>query len=351
VEGFGDLVADRSRVVLVGAAALGVAFGRRARAATDPVAPSFADNDKLAFLQNFADMTSDSQIGVVGGSTLTAGATWISHYPTGDNADFIDPQGHDIPFGIDGTGAGNDYLTIRAQQGYTSNDYTGNYSEGALSSMDSSGNGFAQEYGYFEVSMWVPHVSGATNNDDPNTWPAFFLQSRQTGTEIDVTESYGNYNSGPNQSPVGNPNISQMTVHDFANETATQSTVSEPSMTSGFHTYGVDVEPTGISFYYDRQEVWSTPFIADAATPFYVLIDNALGGGSYNNSTGTGYNWDLTANPSDLEVQYVAVWASPSSPNYASVPEPGSGILFFGGASMLALRRRRGPRFLSPNSR
>jgi hypothetical protein len=331
------------KLAAVAAAALCASLGRGAWAqSTGPSAPSFGANYHLAFLQNFQQMTSDSQIGVVGGTTLTPGATWISHYPTGDNADFIDPQGHDVPFGIDGTGAGNNYLTIRTQQGYTANNYTGNYSEGALSSMDASGNGFAQKYGYFEASIWTPHVSGATNNDDPNTWPAFFLQSRQTGAEIDVTESYGNYNAGPNQSPAGNPNFDQMTVHDFANGTATQSTVNEPTMTTGFNTYGVDIEPTGITFYYDRQLVWSTPMIANAATPFSLVLDNALGGGSYNNATGTAYNWDLTANPSDMEVQYVAAWASPDSPDYLAAPEPGSlALAVVGGAWMLATPRRR----------
>jgi hypothetical protein len=28
------------------------------------------------------------------------------------------------------------------------------------------------------------------------------------------------------------------------------------------------------------------------------------------------YDWNLTPNPSDLRVAYVAVWASPNSPNY-----------------------------------
>jgi hypothetical protein len=342
LEEFGEFVGFKSKAVVAGAATLGGALCGYARAAlTDPVAPLFGSDYKLAFSQNFAAMTSDSQIGVVAGSTLTPGNTWISHYPTGDNADFIDPQGHDIPFGIDGPGAGNNYLTIRTQQGYTANPYTGNYSEGALSSMDSSGNGFAQQFGYFEVSMWVPHITGATNNDDPNTWPAFFLQSRTNGTEIDVTESYGNYGTGKNQNPAGNPNISQMTVHDYANNTATQAVVSEPTMTTGFHQYGVDVEPTGITFYYDRNEVWETPFIADAATPFYVLVDNALGGGNHNNADGSDYNWNLTANPSDLEVQYVAVWASPDSPNYLSVPEPTGVMVAAVGASSLLVRRRR----------
>jgi len=51
----------------------------------------------------------------------------------------------------------------------------------------------------------------------------------------------------------------------------------------------------------------------------YIMVDLALGGGTYNNPTGTGYNWSFTANPSDLLVQYVAVWASPNSPNFSKL--------------------------------
>ena len=37
---------------------------------------------------------------------------------------------------------------------------------------------------------------------------------------------------------------------------------------------------------------------------------------AYNNATGTGYAWSFTTIPSDLFVRYVAVWASPNSPNF-----------------------------------
>jgi hypothetical protein len=332
----------RPKLLTASGAAAGLMIcGSSVASSTDPSVPAFAPSDQLTFIQNFSQMTSDSQLGITSGSTITSGDTWFPHYPGGDNADFIPPEGHDIPFGIDGTGAGSNYLTIRAaSQGTVENNFTGTYTEGALSSMDHNGNGFSQEYGYFEVSMWVPHVSGATNNDAPNSWPSFWLDSAKNGTEIDATESYGNWGTGPNQSPAGNPNYTQFGVHDWSKGTGTGSYVNEPDMTSGFHLYGVDVEPTGVNFYYDRQLIWSTPFIADDATPFYILLDNALGGGNYNNATGTGYNWDLTAADSDLQVQYVAAWASPYSPNFVATPEPSSFCLLLIGYPLLTRRRR-----------
>jgi hypothetical protein len=48
----------------------------------------------------------------------------------------------------------------------------------------------------------------------------------------------------------------------------------------------------------------------------FLLLNLALGGGTHNNAAGDDYDWNLTPNPSDLRVAYVAVWASPNSPNY-----------------------------------
>ena len=291
-----------------------------------PTPPPWGANYQQVFYQDFTSMTSDAQIKVNGGYTLNSGSVWISHYSNGlDDSDFINPIGHDLPFGIDGTGSGANYLTIRAQPDASNanNNWSGTYTTGTLSSMDVSGNGFSQKYGYFEASIWVPNTPGATNNDDPNTHPAFWLLSHGPGAgggscEIDATESYGNWGTGPNQNPAGNPNFSSMTWHDWFASTSKygQSYVNEPNMSTGFHLYGVDVEPTSIMWYYDRQQVWSAPSYPDAQVPLGVLLDLGLGGGNYNNSDNTGYNWNLTGNPSDMKVQYVAVWASPSSPNF-----------------------------------
>ncbi|MDB5327202.1 MAG: exsH 1 [Phycisphaerales bacterium] len=243
------------------------------------------------------------------------GSTWVAHKPDGgDWFAFSDPAGKLSPFDVDSDG-----LTIRVQKNGDPNNGFNGYTGGLLSSLDHDGNGFAQQYGYFEVSMQTP--------GGPNTWPAFWLLSRNglvnpsiDVAEVDVTESYGNYGAGPNNSPAGDPNVTTAAWHQW-NANGTQSSDGHPvevgGFSTGYHTYGVDIEPTGLTYYVDRQVAWTAPIFEAAKQPMYVLLDLALGGGSYNNAAGTGYDWNLTPAINDLHVQYVSVWASPASPNYS----------------------------------
>jgi beta-glucanase (GH16 family) len=301
-----------------------------------PSAPSFASNYQMVWDQNFSAMTTQSQLNAVAGSSMGTG-TWVCHTPwNGDWFPFADPTGTTNPFSV-----GNGYLDIRVQQNAsTSNGFDG-YTGGLLCSMDKYANGFAQKYGYFEASMKTP--GGA------NTWPAFWLCSNAiangNSAELDVTESYGNWGAGKNNSPAGNPNYTEATWHQWLgaggqNSNGASELVSNPGLTAGYHTYGVDVEPTGISWYVDRQKFWTSPIFDAANQPLYVLLNLALGGGNYNNSNGTGYNWALTPSPSDLDIKYVAVWASPNSPNYIASPEPAS-VALLGLALLPALGLRR----------
>jgi beta-glucanase (GH16 family) len=261
------------------------------------------------FLQDFTTMATLS----VNPSTMGTG-TWIAHTPSSqDWFTFIDPVDNFDPFGI-----GDGQLTIRvAKRGYGDpNNWFAGYSGGLLSSMDGAGNGFAQQFGFFEASMWCP--------GGPNTWPAFWLLDRPSlitsgtaGAEIDIVEEYGNWGTPPNDLQ---PDNYTTTWHRWANgngsDEAQGSSVSEPGLTAGYHRFGVDIEPDTIVWYYDRTEVWSASTYDEAKRPMFVLLNLALGGGTYNNATATGYDWNLTPNPSDLRVDYVAVWASPNSPNY-----------------------------------
>jgi beta-glucanase (GH16 family) len=284
-----------------------------------PGPPSFGSNYQLVFGQDFTSMSS-----LAVNATNMGSGTWVAHTPLNqDWFTFENPTSAYHPFNV-----GNGYLTIRVQQdGNDPNNWFGGFSGGLLSSLDEKGNGFSQQYGYFECSMWTPGT--------PNSWPAFWLMSAPGVSnnnlpiaEIDVSESFGNWGTGPNQNPPGNPNLNQETWHQWNSYNSGGSQIASgtsynpyPGMTSGFHTYGVDVEPSGITWYIDRQQVWSAPIFAEAKEPLYIMIDLALGAGNYNNSSGTGYNWALTPALTDLKIQYVAVWASPSSPNYGG-PTP-----------------------------
>jgi fibronectin type 3 domain-containing protein len=315
----------------VAVSGLGLSLIASTAKASIPGAPSWGSNYALVFSQDYTAMTSLSQVGVSSSMTLGTGNVWIAHTPTNsDWFDFISPNGNYDPFGV-----GSGYLDIRAQQnGSLTNNFDG-YTSGLLSSVDQSGNGFAQEYGYFECTMWTP--GGA------NTWPAFWLldqphvanpSANPYSTEIDITESYGN----------GSPNADTTTWHLWNGSSNPSNALStaESGMTSGYHQYGVDIEPSGLTFYFDRQAIWTVPVSSlpsstMLAKPMYLLLDLALGGGTYNNVTNNGYNYALTPNPSDLKVQYVAVWASPASPNYPAPPGAPTGLTATAGNQVVEL--------------
>jgi hypothetical protein len=301
----------RQLLILV---ALATAIPAIGSAQSIPAAP-FPDY-RLTFAQDFSTMKTLADLKVY--TTPLAGSyylhvgnrqgTWIAHKP--DHEDwftFIDPVDNYNPFGV-----GDGHLTIRvAKRGYGDpKNAFGGYSGGILSSMDSAGNGFAQQYGYFEASMWC--------SGDRNTWPGFWLLSapsllnRSLDTaELDIVEEYGNW--GPAEHP--DPEWLQATWHVWGEKKHLSDSHAEreATLTKGYHQFGVDVEPDFITCYYDRQKVWQAPTFESARSPMFVMINLALGGGTNNNAAHDGYDWSLTPNPSDLKVLYVAVWSSPAT--------------------------------------
>jgi beta-glucanase (GH16 family) len=75
------------------------------------------------------------------------------------------------------------------------------------------------------------------------------------------------------------------------------------SLSSGYNTFGVLVEPKETSFYLNRKEVWSTPTPPEYTQPLYLLVDLAIGGGWPDNK--------LTS-PQRMDVQYVRVYQAMS---------------------------------------
>ena len=103
------------------------------------------------------------------------------------------------------------------------------------------GGGFSQRYGYFEMRAELP--------PGPGVWPAFWLNSnqpkgdKQPGVEIDVIEYYGQF-----------PDAYHSAVHVWDKVDPKQSreldhvtSVPSGTLSSGFHTFGVDVEPDWIT--------------------------------------------------------------------------------------------------------
>ncbi|MBN1844174.1 MAG: glycoside hydrolase family 16 protein [Sedimentisphaerales bacterium] len=229
---------------------------------------------RLTFDEDFKEPLSVSAWG--------PGTRWIAHTPyAGDFGDarFADPQ-EDFPFTI-----ANGILRIEARK-----DEKG-WRAGLLSSMDRQGNGFAQQYGYFEMRAKLPKGAGV--------WPAFWLlgapQLRDkslTQIEIDVLEAYG-----------VNPNVMWTTVHLWhpdGKHSGDGKPFCVPGMTDGFHTYGVMVDQDFLTFYYDGAELWKVKTPDQARVPLYILVDLALGG---------GWPIDQTPNPSYMYVDYVRAYA------------------------------------------
>jgi len=251
-------------------------------------------NYRLTWDQDFTRM---SRLDV---SPWGPNTTWIAHKPDHEDwCNFIDPQGPYEPFNV-----GNGFLTIRYQT------LGGKQTGGILSSVDPSGKGFSQKYGYFEMSAKLP--------PGPQTWPAFWLldvpslvDRKMSAHELDILEQYGN------------SSIIHSTLHYWSNSNSTpnwgrEKTSRQCGYQTGFHTYGLDIQEDYLTFYFDRVATWQTenniPTFPDKYNrPMFVLVNLAY------------YNWnshserkrttsDTVApsssamDPQDMQIEYVRVW-------------------------------------------
>lgn len=168
---------------------------------------------------------------------------------------------------------------------------TGIWRAGLLSSVDSKGQGFSQQYGYLEMRAKFPK--------GPGTWPAFWLlgvpelvsRGKVTQIEIDVVGQYG---VGPNA-----PHTTVRLWYPGGRHWADGKPSIVEGMTDDFHRYGVSVNETDIVFYYDGVELRRVRRPEEAKVPLYILVDLALGG---------GWPMDSTPNPSFMYVDYVRAY-------------------------------------------
>jgi beta-glucanase (GH16 family) len=210
---------------------------------------------------------------------------WIAHTPwSGDfgAAAFANPQ-PDFPFTVkDGV------LRIEARK-----DENGKWRSGLLASADPWGDGFSQMYGYFEARMKLPK--------GPGTWPAFwFAESVPKGSpptisvEADMIEFYGQFADIFHSGYIIWDGIHHTHTGDHHVEKVPAGTLD-----ADFHTFGMEVEPDFMTFYFDRKQIWQVPTPEEHKHPFMVLINLALG---------SGWPIDKTPNPTFLEVKYVHVF-------------------------------------------
>ena len=267
---------------------LGISHSEITRAAADEVDGSCALHPVL--IENFDSLS-------VAPRTIGP-ARWTAHTPwSGDFGDarFVDP-GPVGPFKVvDGI------LSITA-----SKDAGASWISGLIAAADASGAGSGTRFGYFEARMKLPK--------GPGTWPAFWLAELKPvdapgpSVEIDVLEYYGQFTSAYRA------NIHVWYKGADAGKTSgidRKVDVQDETLTSEFHTYGVDLSPQAIVFFLDGRKVWSQPPPSEMTHSMYPIVNLALGSG-----------WPIakTPNPSTLLVKYVHVFGRGAGPPAGCLP-------------------------------
>jgi beta-glucanase (GH16 family) len=154
---------------------------------------------------------------------------------------------------------------------------------------------FSQLYGYFEIRAKLPVGQGL--------WPAFWLlpDDKSWPPEIDVLEAFG----GPNQYGEGGLTSLRYASHPLdEKEGCGQWHNVGVDLTKNFHTYGVDWEPTGITYYFDDAPIGTCKSNTAASKPFFILVNLAVGGpGSWPGTPDNTNVW-----PARLEVDYIRAY-------------------------------------------
>jgi len=216
--------------------------------------------DMSALAPSFGDeFNSVRTIGVDGG-----GRPWSApvHAKVGF-AEFLGPDAPKSPFS-----ANDGVLRIRMST------ERGAWQTGHMQTSDSRGEGFAQQYGYFEMRarMPPPGTYGA--------WPAFWLYSqalytdpKATKAEIDVIEYYPAEDSTGHHAtlhlrPADDYQVGQVSQHWQKGEYNRIPALAD----GGWHTYGALVTQDLIIIYFDGLEQKRIPTVKEYRVPLYMLV-------------------------------------------------------------------------------
>jgi hypothetical protein len=181
---------------------------------------------------------------------------------------------------------------------------------GHMQTVNTDGRGFAQTYGYFEAKMAFNKAVG---------WPAFWLYSQNhltdtaaTTCEIDVVEAYGDNDYAGHHMTVHRHNayrpqprhLQADTYHGdyvgMASGTPLATFATPDLFTGAFHRYGVKIDPSLITIYFDGLEMARHPTYPEAKVPLYMLVSLQQQIG-FEATSATTYLW----------VDWVKAWAGP----------------------------------------
>lgn len=199
----------------------------------------------------------------------------------------------------------NGVLTIRAHAYVNERGVrTGDWYSGHLQTVNTKGEGFAVQEGYFEARMKFPTSMGA--------WPAFWLKHRSkwpvdqpnppVNIEIDVVEWYGGDWSGHHHTVHVGDGPTRKYWSDYEN---VRDGSSRPvDLSSDWHTHGVLVTREWIIIYLDRIEIGRFPVLDQLRTPLYPQLTLSI-----LKQPETGVVSPQAISPMDLQVDYVRVYA------------------------------------------
>jgi beta-glucanase (GH16 family) len=195
-------------------------------------------------------------------------------------------------------GQGHLVITARSEKYTGADGVTRNYTSARLQTLHK----FEVEYGLIEARIKVPAGQGLT----PQFWmlgdDAYHTGGWPGSGEIDAMEVLGSQ-----------PRVLKGTIHGpwswAPNDGIGASVRSRTPLSSGFHVYGVEWEPSRISFLLDGsvyKTITPEDLPAGAAWPFrhpfFLLLDLAVGGVS------AGPPSPATALPAQMIVDWVRVW-------------------------------------------
>jgi len=188
-----------------------------------------------------------------------------------------------------------------------------------MCSVDTTGAGFAQKFGYFEIRCQMP-------NAGDGAWPAFWLDTTSgitggSNEEIDILEWYGICNTPGSYQAVMQQASHNWNTDGSQNESAPYLYRPQTPMPGGaypwqgYHIYGCLITASNMTWYIDGVQAnrIATP-TAYLNSPFYLMVDYAIGGGWPID--GTPFN---TNGSSSLLVDWVRVYSQPAQ---AVPPQP-----------------------------
>jgi hypothetical protein len=219
--------------------------------------------DLSAYHKTFSDEFKSLSVTADGGP-----GPWYApvHGPFGTGR-FV-PPGAAGPFAVAKEG-----LAIRAEKS------DGRLQSGLMQTVDGRGHGFAQKYGYFEMTAELPA--------GPGGWPAFWLLSQNgftdktaTRTEVDVVEWYGGDPKGHHASihlwPAADPLPGAVTTHVYHSAYSKIKSARRNGQLEGFHSYGACIGADWVIFYFDRKELGRFKTVPEFGTPLYMVVDLAI---------------------------------------------------------------------------